>query len=238
MELKDIVDVHKDKRAFIAALGPSLNEVLSDFEEMSNDETNNDIFISCNLYQKMCDIQTDYFVVTNNQKIMSLKQGHTTYNKSNSTLIFADRINGFSIKEAQELLTCKWIAIHDQPNNERSIQDLFEEYTTGDEYGAVSTVLLHMVAVAVIAGCKEIYIAGADLDYSKGYAKEGFHETGVRLGRMYMQARSREESVQQIKKMKDSASKVGVNIYCLNKTSPLCQVLDHREFKTLTDDTD
>ena len=49
IDLKDIVNKHENKRAFIAMLGTSLNEVLPDLEKMSKDKNNDDIFISCNL---------------------------------------------------------------------------------------------------------------------------------------------------------------------------------------------
>lgn len=236
IKLEDIIDAHKGKRAFISALGPSLNEVLPQFEEMSKDENNDDVFISCNLYKGMCDIQTDYFIVANNQPVMSIVNAHSTYNKTKSTMLFSSRINGFSPELAKKHLTCDWISMIDVPSEKNSLQNFFKDYVEGDVYGAVYTVLCHMVAIAVIVGCKDIYIAGADLNYARGYVKPDFHKSGVVLGRTFMDNNAKTITLKQIKKMRENAEKKGVKIYSLNKTSPLCQVLEYKNINELKDD--
>ena len=229
IDLKDIVNKHENKRAFIAMLGTSLNEVLPDLEKMSKDKNNDDIFISCNLYSQMCDIHTDYFIVTNNQPVMSLESAYEIYNKTNSTLVFSSRIKGFSIDSANKHLTCDWVAINDFLNAKDSLQDCFKEYTEGEVYGSVLTVLCHTIALGVVAGSKEIYIAGADLDYSKGYVKEKAHPSGVSLGKRIMNDKAKKDTINQINKIKKSAENKGVKIYCLNESSPLCEILEHKK---------
>ena len=229
IDLKDIVNKHENKRAFIAMLGTSLSEVLSDLERMSKDKDNDDIFISCNLYSQMCNIQTDYFVVTNNQSVMTIETAYNLYNKTNSTLVFSSRIKGFFIFLSNKHLTCDWVAINDVPNAKDSLQDCFKEYTEGEVYGSVLTVLCHTIALGVVAGSKEIYIAGADLDYSKGYVKEKAHPSGVSLGKRIMNDKAVEATLNQIKKIKESAENKGVKIYCLNESSPLCKIIEYKK---------
>lgn len=52
----------------------------------------------------------------------------------------------------------------------KTIQETLQEYTGHSiRYGSGSTVAVHMLAFAVIMGCKTIYVSGVDLDYNLGY---------------------------------------------------------------------
>ena len=51
-----------------------------------------------------------------------------------------------------------------------TIQEQLQKFTNNDErYSTGDTVAVHMLALSILLGCKNIYISGVDLDYSKGY---------------------------------------------------------------------
>ena len=90
-------------------------------------------------------------------------------------------------------------------------------------YSTASTSALHMLATAIITGCKEIYLFGVDLDYSIGYA-DG-KTTNNDSFSPYIK-----EIIDDFKILNDSAKNIGIKIYNMSFSSPLASIFDTIEF--------
>lgn len=88
-----------------------------------------------------------------------------------------------------------------------------------EHYSTADTVSFHAIAFAIIMGCNPIYVAGMDLDYSKGYAdKTKTDWMHKELGpNSWTPTRINLEN--DIKILNDSAKKRGLSIINLNKES-------------------
>jgi hypothetical protein len=235
LSLDEIKDKELEKVGIVLGLGPSLNQVLPVAEKMSEENRDDVSFYTCNLFNSMTSIETDYWVVCNSQEIMTLKKAFGRYNSQpDSTFVFTPRIIGFSLEDANSLLKGKYLPIHDMPGEATSLSDYLKEYTNSEQgYPPVYSVIIHQIALAIVTGCKEIYISGVDLDYSKGYAKRDVHSDGERLGKMYMNSEARARTISQIQFLRACAKNVGCEIYSLNETGPLSQILDIKKIDEL-----
>ena len=234
LSLDSIKDKHKGKIGVVIVLGPSLKDNLSDLEELNdNDDV---IYFTCNMFDKMINIKSNYWLVCAPMKEMYINTAYERINDHGATFLFASRIPGFSKESAKEKLSVDYIPVSDVANDPNGLQQNFAKYTNDNTYGPVDTVLLHLIALSVMSGCKKTYICGADLNYSKGYVKNGVHVIGERIGPLNMNSAARDRTVNYVKTMKESANKIGSEIYTLNKTSPLSSVLDVKTIVELKKD--
>lgn len=229
-DFDDIKDRDLGKKAIVCGLGPSLSTSLSDLLWINQNARHKASFYSCNLFDLMTDLTTDYWVVANSQDLMKIKNAHHRYNKQKgSTLIFASRIPGFEVGVAEDLLEIDYIPMGDHKGIANSLPDYFKNYCSEKlSYGTVNSVAIHMIAIAIITGCKEIYISGVDLDYSNGYVKNGVHEDGVSLGKLLMKEESALETINQIKFLQDCSAKVGVKMYSLTPNGYVSKILEYK----------
>ncbi len=232
MELKldDIVDKHKGKVALVVVLGPSLNEHLKHIEELNDNE--NLIIFTCNMFDVMTNIKTNYWLVCASLQPMLINNSYKRINDHGATFLFAHRIPGFSKEIAKQKIKTNYIPVSDLSNQKDSLQQTFANYTNSETYGPVDTVLLHLINLGVITGCDSIYITGADLNYDKGYVKNGVHTLGERIGKINMNQKAKNRTLDYIKTMKKSANNVGAELFTLNPSSPLSSIL---EVKTIED---
>lgn len=221
--LESIKDKHKGKTAVVVVLGPSLNQNLAELKKLNDNE--NLVVFTCNMFDKMIDIKADYWLVCAPMKPMYIASAHERINNHGATFLFANRIPGFSKADAAKYLTTDYIPVSDISNQPNSLQQTFAEYTGGKTYGPVDTVLLHLIALSVYTGCDDVYIAGADLNYSKGYVKNGVHRNGESIGKVNMDGPAKNRTVSYANTMRHSATNVGTNIYTLNPNSPLSIIM-------------
>ena len=234
LNLDNIKDKESGKVGLVIALGPSLREVLHVVEDMSKNNRDKVAFYSCNLFSSMMNVTTDYWLVTNQQETMRIANAHSRYNGQESVFIFTPRLDGFSMEDAEKHLSVDYLPIWDQPGNELSLADYLQKYTEAEApYPPVESVVIHQIATAIITGCKEVYISGVDLDYKGGYVKKGAHESGVALGKQCMDARARERTINNVRFLKSCAKNVGCELYTLNETGPLSQVLEFKDISNL-----
>jgi len=229
-DFDDIKDRDLGKKAIVCGLGPSLSTSLSDLLWINRNARHKASFYSCNLFDLMTDLTTDYWVVANSQDLMKIKNAHHRYNKQKgSTLIFASRITGFETDLAEDLLEIDYIPMGDHGGIVNSLPDYFKNYCSANlSYGAVNSVAIHMIAIAIITGCKEIYISGVDLDYSRGYVKNGVHDEGVSLGKSLMKEKQAFETIDQIKFLQACAVEVGVKMYSLTPNTYISKILEYK----------
>jgi hypothetical protein len=233
-ELKNYKNIHHNKIGLVVVLGPSLNEHLEDIKKLNDEE--NLIIYTCNMFDRMIDINPNYWLVCAPMKPMYIKNAYNRINNKKSTFLFAHRIPGFSKEDAKNFLTCDYIPVSDVYQDPESLQQTFAKYTKGETYGPVDTVLLHLVSLSIFNGCKKVYIVGADLDYKKGYVKNGVHKEGERMGLHFMNTSAKNRTIEYMKKINNSAKKIGVEIYTLNKTSPLIEVFECKNINNLKND--
>jgi hypothetical protein len=234
-DLTDFVNTEVNKTAFVFATGPSLGDALPFFLD---EPTSNKILISCNDIDIFTDLIPDYWVFANSiQTIASMIERFAKF--PNSVVVYADSVDTTPNEWVkQNLLTNKFIS-YDQrhfnnqkcphcPNgcanfieNRFTIQELLSKFTKTDFlYSPGDTVAVHMLALAIILGCKKIYLAGVDLDYSKGYYGSnminndsfGFFISNI---------------LRDFKIINECAKSVGVEIYCYSTNTDLLNIFNN-----------
>lgn len=106
----------------------------------------------------------------------------------------------------------------------KTIQEYLKDISQSEQhYGTGDSVAVHALALAVILGCNPIYIAGVDLDYSKGYVDnktqnhDSFNPWMPRIINDFWQ-------------IKNSAEKLGIKIYNLSQESPLKDIFETKNY--------
>jgi hypothetical protein len=245
LSYKDIINKHKNKIGLCVGLGPSLR--LYDKEVVNCAKNKNDYCcFSVNTFHRMIDLQADYRVLANS--VITIDRLYKEYNeKPETALLTADTVDTtdkrlvekilkidylqydqrhFNHKTCQELYGCsekRKCCEHIDPNR-LTIQEELAKYTNSEfTYGTGSTVSLHMLAFCILSGCKEIYIFGIDLDYSKGYYD------GITINHdsfdPYLV-----EIVQDFKIINMAAKKIGVNIYSCTPESKINKYVEFKPF--------
>jgi len=196
MKIKDIINSQKNKSCLIVVHGPSLNKYLDKFDEYCN----NRILIGCNQWYRYFNKIPDYWIIANPSLAIDIMKdkikAHHNFSSHKPMLIYADSLDLTPKNQIPKLLENIPYIGYDQRhfNNQRckqgvyyrnghnccehieqgrlTIQEELQAYTKYHEhYGSGDTVLVHMIAIGILLGCKEIEIIGADLNYSQGYAR-------------------------------------------------------------------
>ena len=185
------------------------------------------------------DINPDYWVVSST--VMTVSSNYKNFNclKDNQgKLLFANSTD--LTKKPEQLLEIDYLTYDQRHFNNKScpippesgccefcrelipnrltIQEELQKYTGFDKhYGTASTVALHMLAFAILMGCKKIYLSGIDLNYNLGYfdrKTENPDSFKLWLG----------EILEDFKIIKSSADLKNIEIINLSKISPLKQI--------------
>lgn len=227
-DLKDYWNFELGKTAVICGLGPSLSESIDWIKNNENDL----VIISCNDVDLLTNLTPNYWVWANSaDTIPKLSNRFSKY--PNSVVVHADSVDSTPRQWIIDNFTTNTYIGYDQrhfnglpcPNcangcanlisERKTIQELLKEYTNFDlKYSTGDTVAVHMLSLAILLGCKKIYIAGVDLDYSKGYYNTNFitHDTFD----PYL-----ENIINDFKIISDSAKKINVEVINLSKNSKL-----------------
>jgi hypothetical protein len=185
LSFNHIVDTERGKTAIIVGLGPSLRSDIEKITHISKTKRDKYVIISCNRISKVSDMHVDYWVLANNLGSMTINNNFETYNKmKNCTIVYASTVDPTPLNQVNRVLKNNFLPF-DQRNHEtnNTIQTILQRYTNHDvHYGSGTTVAVHMTALAILLGCKDIYITGVDLDYSDGYVNNNikpFTPTGA-----------------------------------------------------------
>jgi len=251
LTFKDIIDTHKDKTAIIIANGPSTKLFLNHINKISKDKDKYVIFVCNEIDEMMeniglnllDNINPDFWVVASTA--LTVKKRYKNFNilkKNNGKLIYANSTD--LTKNVDELLEIDYLP-YDQRHfdnkqcpippelgccdfckdlipNRITIQEELQKYTGFDKhYSTASTVALHMTALAVLIGCKKVFISGVDLNYNLGYfdrKTKNFDSFKLWLG----------DILNDFKIINDSSKLKNVEIVNLSTISPLKDI-----FKTV-----
>lgn len=83
--------LHKDKIGFVCGMGPSLKPYLNHLVKASSDKQSN-VFISCNDFDLMTNINADYWVIANS--VLTINNFYHRFNKkSNTTIVYAESVD-------------------------------------------------------------------------------------------------------------------------------------------------
>lgn len=233
--LEDIIDKHLGKTAYVCALGPSLKDYLDKIQSNKEDK----IIITCNEFNRMTNLVPDYWVWANSQHtIETINQVINEF--PSTTVVHADSVDTTPYDWIKNNFTGNYIGYDqrhfnnsrcpDCPNScanfiegRKTIQEILKDYTQFDKrYGPGETVSIHMLSLAVILGCKKIYMFGCDLDYSLGYVDN--QTTNNDSFDPYI-----EYIKYDFKVIYESASKIGTEIYNMSYKSAISEIIPNSD---------
>lgn len=237
IEFKDIINRESGKNAVVLGLGPSLKAHIEKVKQLGNDF----VIIVCNDIDTYTDINRfDYWVWANSQ--YTIKHTHERLNSKNAFVVYADSVDLTPREKVDQLLTATYTSFDQRHFDGRkcayglccdhiipgrlTIQEEYKNYTNYHTYSTSSdTVAIHMLYLAVLLGCKNIYVTGLDLNYAKGYVNGGkVHQVYIDEFNL-VQGRT----LDTIKTINDSAKNINVNIYCLDQGLPISNILEYKE---------
>jgi hypothetical protein len=233
ISINEIIDKNDGKTAFVIGNGPSAARNLKKIIELSKKKSDYTTFVCGEIdillnninYDLFLDVMPDYWVMANSiQTVSNYYNNFNKMNLCNGTLIYADSVD--KTKNPENYLKIPFHA-YDQRNftdpKRLTIQQELIKYTNSDNtYGSGHTVALHMLAFAVINGCKNIYITGVDLDYSHPYLDGNSRNPDTFSG-------FQSEIIDDFNTIGKSAKNRGVNIINLSDISPLKNIFHTQE---------
>lgn len=256
IQFSDIKDKNKGTIGLVCGLGPSLKNDLKLVEGLSGNKEKYTT-LSCNRYYKLTKIKADYWVIANSQKIMQIPQIIGDANKLNDTiLLYADSVDETNKKTVDEKLTNKFIGFDQRHFKGKhcgwgkgkdgrhtccgsieagrlTIQEELVKYVNGGKnYTAGGSVILHVLATAIMVGCNPIYITGVDFNYEgDGYVtKDLTHSQGKTMGLTNGPA-VKQKVKEDLQIINNLAKEHGVNIYTPTKNGYLDTIFEYKELK-------
>lgn len=215
--LTDLYDRHVGDKAIVAALGPSLRPQLDNIREKWKG-----VLISCNEMDRMAHMEPTYWVFSSS--VDTIERLSDRMNQLPRThIVFASSCDPTPLEIVPELINNRYTD-YDQRNWTQgdTIQLHLKAFSGHDEYySAGHSVVLHMIAIAILIGCKEIYITGMDLDYSLGYVSpEHWPESNMPLPQA--------EIVEDVRILLDTAAKAGATLYVI-PPNPTFGILEEKD---------
>lgn len=165
--LEGLRDIHKDKRCFIIATGPSLR--IEDVEKLEDEIT-----IGVNTLYRLYENTTfrpTYYASLDHDGQSAIEDNIEKYNKFTKEIVFLNSLHkssqNHSRAEIIHLPLCyqnHWFNI----NNPRFHYDKNLKYCTDVVWGLYDKYTITNVAIelAIYMGCKEIYLIGVDCNYT------------------------------------------------------------------------
>jgi hypothetical protein len=234
----DILNKHSGKTAIVIANGPSTKTFLNDIKVLAKQKdkycvfvcgTADEIFANIGI-DMFKEIQPDFWIVANSiQRVDNYYEKFNRLSECGGILAFAIGVD--PTMNLEKLLKIKYHCYNRaSPTVSEEevplIQTYVQKYTNFHKmYSGGHTVAVHMVAFAILSGCKTIKICGVDLDYKLGYF-DNYTKNGDSF------AHWKDEILMDFKTLSDSAKNIGVEVINLPINSPLSSVL--KTFPSLT----
>lgn len=233
---KDIINRESGKNAVVIAHGPSLGPHIDKIKSLSRQDFT---LISCNDIDTLTTINVDYWVWANSEATIAKMAGRL--NRRKSVVAYAETVDLTPRDQVAKLLKVDYYPF-DQRHffgacRSRSaccrhfipgrvtLQEEVKKYTNYHRYDTSNdTVAIPMLYLSILLGCKNIYVTGVDLDYSKGYVNG--HSTRMIDWKETKLVQPR--ILETITCINESAKNIGVNIYCLDSGLPISSVLEQK----------
>ena len=236
-----IKDINKEKIGLCIASGPSLDPYLNIIAKIAKGERKKHVLFSVNEIDNWYSFKSDFRIFANN--VLKISNNFIFFQKNRKTkIVYADSVD----------LTPKWLCrvllykIDFIPYDQRHFnfepcnpfrkcclnikvgrltiqEELKASCNYSEKYGTGHTVAVHMLATAILSGCKEIYLFGVDLNYKLGYANNNIYNSSS--FDQYL-----EEIIDDFDIINKSAKNIGVKIYSCSIHSPLNKILPFKEF--------
>lgn len=245
IDFQNLINKEHGKSAFVVGMGPSLGNHIDKISELSKND--NYVLISCNDVDIHTNLNPHYWVWANSED--NIGRIYQRLNSKNSTLIYADSVDLTERSKVEELLSINYVSYDERHHNDQkcgngkccdhmipgrlTIQEELKKYTNFNErYTNIGTIAIHMLSVAILLGCKNIFVTGVDLDYSKGYfgGKKGDQARNFHSCRESF-TNNLKTILDTIALINNSAKNIGTNIYCLDKDLPISTILEHSIIK-------
>lgn len=222
---QNIINIHSGKTAICVGLGPALNKNLDWIQSLDKDKY---IILSCNLYADILDLDVDYWLISNNLPTMQLPVLEDKFKAFSGTFLYNNEIDKSDPDYIPGHINYIKMANSD-------LSEITKLYCNADikPYGAVHSVIVHLTALSIIMGCKEVLIAGVNLDYTHGYAKKGYSYDSLKLAEKIMPAHA-PDVIEDIKQLKAIASKIGTTVLCLDQGTTLSGQIGVKEIEQNT----
>lgn len=248
LSVEDIINREKGKTAFVAAMGPSLSNNRDMIWQAGGSEDH--ILLCCNdIDYAWPDLEWDYWVLANSELRTTTSLIDRVNSRKHAMFCYCDSIDPTPNDEPNKGIEEQFLAYECRhfdnkacgPRNpccdkmvdgRRAVQEFLKEYCECENmYSPGSTVALHMVALAILMGCKEVYITGVDLDYTNGYFNnEPFTDnqraTGMRImnedeGQVVL-------ALEDFKTIKEMADNIGVGVYAMDSEVRLAEYVGQK----------
>jgi hypothetical protein len=232
---------NSEKVGLCIASGPSLRNYLKLLKHISIFGRNRFCLFSVNDIDKWYDFHSDFRVLANSEQTIFNSFLNLRRHK-NTKIVFAESVDltprwvyslllfgiNYLIYDQRHFLGQSCIPVGDCckriVKNKLTIQEELQKYCNYDRrYGSGHTVALHMLAISILCGCKEIYVFGVDLDYKKGYVKKGI----VNIDSFDFLL---EEILDDFSIIFKSALNIGVKIFSCSENSPINSVIPFKDF--------
>lgn len=243
LEFKDVINKESDKSAIVIGTGPSLGKHIDRINQLKN---NGFVLICCNDIDVYTSIIPDYWVLANSEA--TIKTIHDRLNNKKTIVVYSDSVDLTPREDVDALLKVDYLP-YDQRHfdgnkcgagacckhivpGRLTIQEELQKYTGHHTRPVHSgTVAVQMLPLAILLGCKNIYVTGVDLDYSGGGYVNG--QDKARAHQLHSQPESFAANLPSILEtmaiIRDSATNIGVNIYCIDNNLHISKILPYSE---------
>jgi hypothetical protein len=172
----------------------------------------------------MTGIVPDFWLVSNPQPEMQIEAMAEQINSFDGVFLYSE-LNNISQSTGVISDETRHVELSTETDG---LRVLVAAYCNESEpaYKGVDSVIIHLIALAIICGCKEVLIAGVDLDYSMGYVdgSKTFGK-GVILGQSIM-PHARQRIVNDISTLKKYAKNIGVNVRVIDNDTYLSKKIN------------
>ena len=232
-DLTELIDSKNGYVAYVIAHGPSLKKFLDKIKFNSKDN----IIISCNDVDKITEFEPNYWVFANSiQTVQTMTERFEKF--PNSIIVHADSVDTTPRSWIEQNINNEYVGYdqrhfenkkcHGCPNGcanliegRKTIQEILIDYSGYNKrYSAGHTVAIHMFSLAVLLGCKKIYLFGIDLDYSLGYADGKTQSSNPLEFGPYLP-----EILTDFEKVYESAKMKNIEVFNMSDISPLKNII-------------
>jgi hypothetical protein len=214
LTLNELIGRHEEKPGIVIGLGPSLKDYQNQIDELKTAKPDDLILLTCNEWDKKTILScTDYWCFANNE--VTVKSMASRINaRPPLGVLYSVSIDSTSPAK----LEVPYLPYHSRdpknipwaPDDGVRIQTELKRLSNFEkEYGSGATVVLHMLALAILMGCNPIYIVGVDLSDTYVYV-----DGSKRLNASW--SAYVDNILLDLKIITESAKKMGIDIFNLN----------------------
>lgn len=235
LELTSLLNKEVNKSAMVIGLGPSLRNHIDKIKSLPRDKF---VIIGCNDIDTATTISFDYWVWANSES--TIEKTYPRLNSKKAIVVYSDSVDLTPRDKVNKVLTADYWPYDQRHHNAAkcgggrccnhiipgrlTIQEEFRNYTKSTDLNTnCDTVAIPMMYLAVLLGCKKVYVTGVDLDYAGGYVDGKKNVHAGNKWRDQFQPRI----LDSIKTINKCSKNIGVNVYCIDKGLAITSFLEY-----------